>query len=129
MQRVVLPVMRLVHYVLLNLCTRMDFRNLNTSLISHWSNFVSEICSRCTLFHLCEVVQIFQQEFIFPYLSVPGRTNLGGSIFTMTVATICLTIEHLQFRDEITELQMLRSVAYFTEYIMVLPIYQFSSRK
>ena len=110
----------------------MVFKNLNTSLISHWSNFVSEICSRCTLFHLCEVVQIFQQESIFPYLSiklVPGGTNLGGSIFTMTVATICLTIEHLQFRDKITELQMLRSVAYFTEYIMVLPIYQFSSRK
>ena len=58
-----------------------------------------------------------------------GGTNLGGSNFTMTVATICLTIEHLQFRDKITELQMLRSVAYFTEYIMVLPIYQFSSRK
>jgi len=41
----------------------------------------------------------------------------------MTVATICLTIEHLQFRDKITELQMLRSVAYFTEYIMPFCLY------
>ena len=38
---------------------------------------------------------------------VPGGTNFGGSIFTMTVATMCLTIEHLRFRDKITELQIL----------------------
>ena len=49
-----------------------------------------------TLFHLWEVVQIFQRESIFCrkissggslFIKklVPGGTNLGGSIFTMTV--------------------------------------------
>ena len=48
-----------------------------------------------TLFHLWEVVQIFQRESIFCrkissggslFIKklVPGGTNLGGSIFTMT---------------------------------------------
>ena len=47
-------------------------------------------------FHLCEVVQIFQRESIFCNKRssggalfikklVPGGTNYGGSIFTMTV--------------------------------------------
>ena len=60
-------------------------------------NFASEICSRSTLVHLWEVVQIFQRESIFcskissggPYLTkklVPGGTNFGGSIFTMTAS-------------------------------------------
>ena len=46
-------------------------------------------------FHLCEVVQIFQRESIFCnkissggslFITklVPGGTNFGGSIFTMT---------------------------------------------
>ena len=46
-------------------------------------------------FHLCEVVQIFQRESIFCnkissggslFIKklVPGGTNFGGSIFTMT---------------------------------------------
>ena len=35
-------------------------------------------------FHLCEVVQIFQRESIFIIKLVPGGTNFGGSIFTMT---------------------------------------------
>ena len=37
-------------------------------------------------FHLCEVVQIFQRESIFIIKLVPGGTNFGGSIFTMTGA-------------------------------------------
>ena len=48
-------------------------------------------------FHLCEVVQIFQRESIFCnkissggslFIKklVPGGTNFGGSIFTMTRA-------------------------------------------
>ena len=49
-------------------------------------------------FHLCEVVQIFQRESIFCnkissggslFIKklVPGGTNFGGSIFTMTWLT------------------------------------------
>ena len=56
---------------------------------------VHEICSRSTFFHLWEVVQIFQRESIFCnkissggslFIEklVPGGTNFGGSIFTMT---------------------------------------------
>ena len=50
------------------------------------------------IFHLCEVVQIFQLESIFCnkissggslFIKklVPGGTNFGGSIFTMTVTS------------------------------------------
>ena len=56
-------------------------------------------------FHLCEVVQIFQRESIFCnkissggslFIKklVPGGTNFGGSIFTMT-QPIVLTITRL----------------------------------
>ena len=59
------------------------------------SSFTSEICSASMFFHLWEVVQIFQTESIFCskissggslYIEklVPGGTNFGGSIFTMT---------------------------------------------
>ena len=55
----------------------------------------SETYSRSMFFHLWEVVQIFQRESIFcSKISsggsifieklVPGGTNFGGSIFTMT---------------------------------------------
>ena len=51
-------------------------------------------------FHLCEVVQIFQRESIFCnkissggslFIKklVPGGTNFGGSIFTMTGVSQC----------------------------------------
>ena len=62
-------------------------------------SFASEICSRCTFFHLWEVVQIFQRESIFCskvssrgslFIEklVPGGTNFGESIFTVTVSCV-----------------------------------------
>ena len=60
-------------------------------------NFANEICSGSFFFYLWEVVQIFQTESIFcSKISsrgslfieklVPGGTNFGGSIFTITGA-------------------------------------------
>ena len=60
-----------------------------------------------TLFHLWEVVQIFQRESIFCrkigsggslFIKklVPGGTNLGGSIFTMTWPEEVKFIEAIQ---------------------------------
>ena len=59
-------------------------------------------------FHLCEVVQIFQRESIFCnkissggslFIKklVPGGTNLGGSIFTMTGPSCQLALNVKKF--------------------------------